>query len=909
MADEQTALPLIRTKLYRPQVMQDHLQREHLLDRLERNRQRPLTLVSAPAGYGKTTLLSCWLGSCDIPSAWVSLDNNDNDPRVFLSYFLAAVQTQFPGMCQNTEALLNSSELPPMSIITHHLINELDQIDNLFILVLDDYHVISNQNLHALITKLLQHPPGPMHLVLSTRVDPMLPLVRFRARGQMTEIRVSDLRFSQEETGAFLNLLVGVPVDSNTADTLGKKTEGWVTGLRLSALFLRQRSDLNRIIGNLPTDSQHIMEYLLTEVLSTQSGEIQEYLLTTSILDRFCAPLCDAVCVPGDRSLECKMGGQQLFEWLETSDLFVVPLDEQKRWFRYHHIFQKLLQQQLKHRFETDEITVLHRRASLWFDENNLIDEALQHALVAGDVTTAAQLIEKNRHIPLNEDRWFVLEKWLKQLPDEIVQERPELLLARVWILNHKFAMWAIPPLLTKVEKLFGEESGEVPRGEIDFFKGIFLYWEGQGARATELIGQALDKIPKKNIGVRNEAEIYFAISLQLAGQGKQAEQVYRRKLYNESSEGTRKMRLLGSLIFIHLLSGDLLEAEQATRQMANMAKKANNVHIRTWASYLQGIIHYVWNNLETAGHHFSLAIENNFTLDAFANIDSYAGLILSFQAMRQYDRANETMNQMINFAQESGNPDYLFRARSVQSRLWLLQGDLESSVSWLKTADLSFDKGTLLFWLEVPRITQCRVLIAQGSKVSLDEAKPKLEKHRRFFQATHNTPQLIEILILQSMACHEQGQTEEALAKLEQAVTLAHPGEYIQPFLNLGSRMADLLGRLLKKDQAVGYIRQILAAFDGYESLQDQEASFPLSEQQPWMRNQALDQPLTNRELETLSLLAQGLQNKEIAAKLFLSPETVKSHASNIYRKIDAHNRQQAVAKAYRLGVLTRNQ
>jgi LuxR family maltose regulon positive regulatory protein len=908
MADEQTTPPLIRTKLHRPPMTKDHLRRERLLDRLEKNRQRPLTLVSAPAGYGKSTLLSCWLESCDVPSAWISLDNNDNDLRVFLAYLLAAVQTQFPAAGQKTGALLNSSKLPPLSVMAHSLINELDQIDRSFLLVLDDYHVISDQAAQGLIAELLQHPPGPLHLVLSSRVDPMLPLARFRARGQMTEIRARDLRFSREETKIFLDLLMGVPVDGNTAAVLEQKNEGWVTGLRLSGLFLRRRPDLNRVMENLPTEPRYVLDYLLSEVLSNQSEEIREYLLATAILDRFCATLCDAVCVPESRTLACKMGGQQFIEWLEKSDLFVIPLDEQGRWFRYHHLFQKLLQHQLKHRFDTDEIGALQRLASRWFAENNLIDEALQYALAAGDVSAAVELVEQNRHAPLNEDKWYVLEKWLAQLPDDIVQQRPALLMAKAWVLNFQFALWAIPPLLNAIKTLLGEESKEFPGAEMDLFHGIFLFWEGQGELATELLGRALEQIPAANMGVRNEAEIYFAGSSQIAGRGKRTVQTYRRKFYHETPEGTRKMRLLGSIIFIHLLSGELVEAEEATRQLKDMATRTPNIYIEAWSSYLQGIIHYHWNHLETAAHHFSRTLESRFALDVGSDIDSYAGLILSYQAMQQPDKAREAMARMMEFAQEAGNPAGLPLARSTRARLWLLQGDLESAVRWLETTDFSSDTGTLLFWLEVPRITRCRVLIAGGSEAGLGEATEKLRELLQFSQATHNTPQMIEILILQSMACLKQGQTDEALALLEQAITSARPGGYIRPFVNPGEPMADLLRRLLQQGKAVDYIGRILTAFDVNESAGGQVGPSPDSEQQPWVRNQALDRPLTNRELEILSYLGQGLRNKEIAAKLFVSPETVKKHASNICRKLNAHNRQQAVAQAHRLGILKQN-
>ena len=291
--------------------------------------------------------------------------------------------------------------------------------------------------------------------------------------------------------------------------------------------------------------------------------------------------------------------------------------------------------------------------------------------------------------------------------------------------------------------------------------------------------------------------------------------------------------------------------------------------------------------------------------MDAYSDNDSYAGLILSYQAMQQPDKTNEAMKRMLEFAQESNNPYGLPLARSVQARLWLLQGDLESAVRWLETTDFSFDTGTTVFWLEVPRITRCRLLVSRESETSLREATEKLREHWQFYEAIHNTPQMVEILLLQAMVYQKQGQTDEALAVLERAVTLARPGGYICPFANLDSIMADLLKRLLQHGNAVDYIGRILAAFDAYVSVDEQDEPSPQPEQQPEMCNQALDKPLSTRELEILSLLGKGLRNKEIATRLFISPETVKKHTVNIYRKLDAHNRQHAVVKAYGLGLL----
>jgi LuxR family maltose regulon positive regulatory protein len=417
MAGETTTVPILSTKLHRPPVDRSHVHRPHLLEQLDQRRSRPLTLVSAPAGYGKSVLIHSWVESCDITSAWVSLDKNDNDLRTFTTYFVAAVKTLFSGACRNTQALLNASDLPPIAILVANLLNELDLIEQSFIVVLDDFHLIEDESVLDLIIKLLRHPPRTMHLVLIGRQDPAVSISTLRAQGFVTEIRTQDLRFNELETATFLELVLGTQVDSVTTTALQKKTEGWVTGLRLAALSMRHRGGLDLKLLKLQADSQYVMEYLFTEVLSRQPPEIRQYLLGTAILDRFCAPLCEAVCAPGAEPFTCDTGGYEFISWLKKENMFLIPLDAENRWFRFHHLFQKLLFNQLKRHFSSEDINALHAQASAWFTENGLIDEAFRHALAAGDVNGAAQLVGQNRQAELNADRWYVLEKWLSMLP------------------------------------------------------------------------------------------------------------------------------------------------------------------------------------------------------------------------------------------------------------------------------------------------------------------------------------------------------------------------------------------------------------------------------------------------------------------------------------------------------------
>ncbi len=881
---------LIHTKLNRPRVVNDVVSRPRLTEKLNRRMERKLTLVAAPAGYGKSTLVAEWLETCDRPYAWLSLDENDSDPAIFLRYFIAAVQSVFPGAGQETAALLHAPELPPASILASTLINELDRIEQPFILALDDYHLIHEMAVHDLVNELLRYSPRTLHLALITRLNPPLNLSRLRARGQMIEIRAQDLRFTTDETYVFMQKTMGTSVDQTTAALLQEKTEGWVTGLRLSMLSLHGAEDLDQLSRKLPGE-RLAAEYMFQEVFEQQPPEIQERLLRTSILDRFCAPLCEAMCDgdPGSQQLD----GQGFLNWLTETDLFVISLGDQRRWYRYHHLFQDLLLRQADRRFGAAGIAQLHRKASAWFAQNNLIDEALHHALAGGDVIGAAQLVEQNRRDILNADQWYVLQRWLSRLPDDIKQQRPELLLARAWIFYFTLKLRAIPPLLEKIESLLDKDAEKGLWGEVAFLWGHHWFWLGQTAQSLDFLQRALDLIPESYDHGRGETEVIWALAGQMAGQKEKVIRTLTNRLYyQQRPQAIRMTRLLGALVFVYFLSGDLIKAEQATYQLADVATENGSAYAERWASYLLGYVHYFQDNLEDAAVHLERAVAGRYILHTAPAVDSLSGLTLVYQALGRPDKAAATLAMLLEFARRTQDPAYIAIAHSCQARLSLMQGDLRPAVHWAQTEEPA-GASIMFYWIEVPRVTQCRALIARGTPASLEEAAERLQQYELESETAHNTRQLIEILPLQALARLRQGQRGEAMNILARAVELAEPGGWMRPFRELGPEMAGLLTTLGQKGVAKDFIAQILAGFS---------LSSPDSASSNLTR---LPEPLTNREMDVLRLLARRYHDKEIATELYITPATVRRHASNIYQKLQVNGRRQAVEKAIALGIL----
>ncbi len=891
-----TDIQILRTKLHRPPVPEDHVHRSRLLERLEKGRQRPLTLVSASAGYGKSTLVSCWLETSDCPGAWVSLDENENDLRLFLAYFLAAINQLFPAACKKTRSLLNATHQMPLQDLVITLVNELDRIEQPFILVLDDYYFIQEESVHNVLIELLNHPPEHMHLVVITRYDPPLPLIRYRAKGQMNEITTRDLNFSEAETNTFLQNVLAISVDDTMAAALSQKTEGWATGLRLLALAMRHRSDtLNNLLA--PQAGVHyVMEYLFNEVLSNQPPRVRHYLLSTAILRRFCAPLCDVLRGPGVDSEEGDIDSLNLIASLKNENMFIINLDAENRWFRYHHLFRALLRDQLERDYGPEEIADLHVRASAWFAENGLIEEALHHALAADDTQGALRLIARHRGHLVNHEQWHRLDRWMDMFSATPIERHPEIVILELWR-----SAFRIPPstealnALNRAEKLLtqtplAEAAVNQLQGEIDFIRSFLLVGMNEIKQAQIYAQRALDELTPENFSLIGNAHCVLGGGYYLSGDPDRAFQHLEHQLMQDSPHPEKyRSRLMPTLCLLRWWSADLSGMPQLATQTLKIAREYDMPESLAVCNSYLGYFYYIRNELPVAEKHLAEVVNKRLgTITVF--MQNTAILVLTYLAQGQSGLARELIGPIHDLEIKHQNAQIRSVTQALQAEIALREGCLPDAFRWARHYDPY--PLNILPRFYVPQLTLVKVLLARNTHESRQQAEELLDRLHDFFSSFHITRFRIDVLALQALLQDASGNEPVALEKLTESISLSKPGGLIRNFVDLGAPMADLLDRLIKKNIAVDYIGQILAAFS--------PPAHP-----PSSIAQTSDDRLTNRELDILEMLAQRLQNKEISEKLFISAHTVNAHLKNIYRKLDVNNRRQAVARAKELGIL----
>ena len=679
-------------------------------------------LVCAPAGFGKTTLVCSWLEqmgarqgrkTTSLPFAWLSLDENDSDLRLFLRYFIAAIRTIFSEACSETLALLQAGPQLPQSVLFSTLSNDIEELPGEAILVLDDYHTIRNAEVHHLLGDLVRHASERLHLVLISRIDPPLPLTGLRVNGKLGRCRAQDLRFTPEETAAYLSQSQLPLLSEDALPILEERLDGWPAGLHLAALSLRSAGSQESVLSALSSENPNITRYLIDEVVNQQPPAIHSFLLKTSILDRFCASLCDAVLDEPDTGWNART----CLDWIERSELFVISLDSISDWYRYHHLFQNSLQKRLSAEMTADQLSHLHRLASAWFEEHGLIEEALHHALAAGDLDLAARQMSAGMRDTVNREDLPTLERWLHLMPEEMIQRRPELLMLRVWFLELIWRLDLQAVVLQQVEELLDAGGGsaslsadelQILRAQILVPKAQLAFFTNQTSQAMELCRQVLAILPASWTFVRGAAMLYLGLSMQSSGQIQAAE----RLLLNEYASCSDKsdiypLIVLQSLGYIYLWTSQLENAGQIGQLLIHGATRSGITIMKNWGDYYLGMVCYQRNELEAAARYFTQIFENRYVAHGSAYHDAVAGLALMHQIRGENSEARQMVELISQFdLEQSGSEDS--RTRSLRARIQLLQGDMEGASNWVRTLS-GLPPDQPIIWLEEPQVTRAR--------------------------------------------------------------------------------------------------------------------------------------------------------------------------------------------------------
>jgi LuxR family maltose regulon positive regulatory protein len=911
--------PLLETKLYVPRPRRGLVPRPRLSQRLDRGTTSKLMLISAPAGFGKTTLLTEWLAAGPAApaderlAAWLSLDRADNDPASFWTYVIAALQTVAPGIGESALTLLQAPQPPPIETVLTALLNDLGAITGDIVLVLDDYHVIDARDVQDAMAFLLDHLPPRLHVVIASRTDPALPLARLRARGELVETRAAELRFTPDEAAAYLNEMMGLQLTARDVAALEGRTEGWIAALQLAALSMQGRDDVAGFIAGFTGDDRYVVDYLAEEVLQRQSDRVQTFLLQTSILGRLSGPLCDAVTGQG--------GGKAMLEALDRGNLFLVPLDDRRRWYRYHHLFADVLQARLLDE-QPDQVPDLHQRASAWYQQNGEPAVAIGHALAAGDFERAADLAELEIPAMSRTRQEAMVRGWLEVIPDEVVRVRPVLSVGFAGALLSVGELEGVESRLRDAERWLdvttGTDARSVARsaemvvadeeeyrrlpGMIELYRAALALARGDVPGTVRHARGALDLALAEDHLCRAGASGILGLASWASGDLEAGHSAYA-----ECMAGLRRAGHIAdtfgcalALADIRLVQGRLGEAMRTYEQALQRVPEQGGPVLRGTADMYVGMsgVHRERNDLHTATQQLLRSQE----------LGEHTGLPQNRYrwrvAMARIRRAEGDLDgalDLLNEAECVYVGDFFPNVRPVpalRARIWIAQGRLGDALGWAREQGLSVDDD-LSYLREFEHITLARVLMAryqdERAERSVHEAIRLLDRLLRAAEEGERAGSVIEILVLRALAYQRHGDIPAALSCLERAVTLAEPEGYVRVFADEGPPMASLLRVAARQQTAGNYVRQLLAA------VTETEQNGPVK--------QALIEPLSERELDVLRLLGTELDGPAIARELMVSLNTVRTHTKHIYAKLAVTNRRAAVRRAAELDLpRTRN-
>jgi LuxR family transcriptional regulator, maltose regulon positive regulatory protein len=918
---------LLATKFFMPTTPGTVIARPRLTALLQQSLDCPLTLISAPAGFGKTTLLSAWVPSLPASHphvAWISLDEEDNDPRLFWMYVLTALDRQQPTYVASLLERLQSSQGLPLKYIVAELINVLAESPDHFLLILDDYQVITEGQVHTTLTYLIEHLPAQMHIILATRTDPPLPLLRLQARQQMLEVRANQLRCSVEEIGIFFQQVMGMHFPQKTIEHVAARTEGWLAGLQLLGLSLRKPTDSATLLREVTGDQHYILAYLTQVVLGRQPQEVQTFLLSTCMLEQLTAPLCDAVTEQSH--------SQDMLAHLEQANLFIVSLDNRRLWYRYHPLFAEALQYRLE-QTQPSLVPLLHHRASLWYAEHDQCTQAILHALKAHEWQWAADLIEQEQ-LALLSLTWKITDykiaqlwQWLRQLPADIVHARPHLCLscsALFWTIAPPGVLegWLDAAEATLRASLAPQpdnspstlspqawQEQENVLGEIIASRALSSSLEEERAMVPELCQQALSLLSADNYIPRTHIACAFLAYYTACGENADtilASGLQAVSLAQASGQTNLILAVMGGAAQYLIAIGRLRQAQQLTKQAMLLSKQPDDLLVPQigWPMVWQAEIEREWNNLDQA---LNLATEALALCQQIESYEMALYVLMGYAVLARISlsrgdlgAARSALQEFERIGQHMSQSRYLFECSFFttvdQVRLWLACGDLEQAALWVKSVEVAEHEGhSLLHDREV--IACASVWLAKDQPaLALQRLAPVLERATEAERWSDS----IRIRLLQALAYRKLQQENQALDTLWEAVRLAEPEGYRRIFLDEGTSIETLLYHLRQREGKHGptpYLDTLLAAFQ-----QENQAHLQKEEQ---AKTQALPQSLSERELEVLQLLAQGTSNQEIAHKLVIAIDTVKRHVTHIFAKLGVNSRVQAMQQARTLGLL----
>ena len=914
MAAQDDDSPLLQTKLYIPRPRRNQVARPRLLERLRGGADSKLTLLSAPAGFGKTTLLAEWL---DDPAAdgrstaWLSLDPSDSQGASFWPYVIAALQTVEPDVGADSLSLLQQPQPPPIELALAPLVNELTTTSRQVVLILDDYHVIDADDVHHGMAFLLERLPPQIHVVIATRADPPLPLARLRGRAELVEIRAADLRFTPDEALAYLNEVMALDLTAQDVAALEGRTEGWIAALQLAALSIRDRDDAAGFIAGFAGDDRYIVDYLLEEVLHRQAEEVRSFLLGTSILDRLTGSLCDAVTGQG--------GGKAMLDGLDRANLFLVPLDDRRQWYRYHQLFADVLRARLQDE-QPDRVPVLHRRASHWYEQDGDRSEAIRHAMAGEDFDRAASLIELAVPTLRQGHQEVTALRWLRALPDEVIRRRPVLSVAYAWALLSIGELEDVERRLEDGERWLTaphgvpDEAGAgrremvvVDRREfsllpalIAVYRAVLAQIRGDVATTVRHAREALNLAPEDDDLLRGAAEALLGLATWASGDLETAHRIYGAGMARVQRSGSLSDALGGAIALadIRITQGRLRDAIRTYEQALQLSAKHGEPVLRATADMYVGLSDLAreQGDLQAATRH----------LQASKDLGEHMGypqnryrLLVVTARIREAEGDLDGALDAIHEAQRLYMPDFIPDVRPLpaqEARILLRQGRLAEANAWARARGLS-PHDDLTYLREFEHVTLARVLLVQftldPSDGSARDAFALLGRLLRAAEDGQRTGNVIEVLVLLALAHQVRGDMPAALAALGRALALGEPEGYVRVFLDEGPPMAVMLQDAANRGIAPDYVRRLLTAAVRPEDNAGNK--------------EALIEPLSERELDVLRLLATDLAGPEIARELVVSLSTVRSHTKAIYAKLGANNRRSAVTRAEELGLLSR--